>query len=536
MPINLLICSIIGIMITALRQQFQTLGKIDIKNISLPRKEYCITALALLTLASLAAAWQARKVYSAYVTKKSHDNLLESIREPNLNLRKIYRIETHGVSDWAKEEYRNKPIPNTLFESQANVNLSLDRVRREDFLASIREPSLDLNKVEREEQSIPLWAQTNFILNSICLSKHSQNFVADLRLKSALDSFNLLFLELFISLKDEMLDSQELLEIKFYERESVNTNKDRVEKLFEIFYKKVQEITDQAICESFLQEVLNRDPESISLAMSETLLEELILLNAEFPEIMFDVIGEMHNKIEKNYGKNYSKLKDSFSEFYTNMGKRFKKPNFQKSLISSNLKKISKRFNSVLSSVLVKRYEVLQEKNKTLINEFQNSENYDPESKVHFSICNVTELSSTGKKTVEHWIGKIRHELTVQAHLFAELGMAKELDVLLKKEKTLFSMKNDIWALLKISYLRNDLLEVIYSNRKSQVLQAIVLIDPNNLGELEFARKIILKLDGKFWDDYYDYSEGDSRKAEQGINFTRLIEEKLNQLQREEGA
>lgn len=391
-------------MIAQISKHVCFVGDFIIKNISPPRKEYCITALAILALASFASVWTIKKNYFS----------------------------------------AEKILPTLQLEGNDQKNY------------------------------FP------YIIN-------------DQKIKLHLDLFNKNILHSFTLLEMEMLNSKELLEIKFCDEWDTNKNKKYLDSLFKVFFTRIHLILTTKTQKSELLRAMNCGHEYISLTMHETLSKEIILLNKNLNEIVFKIIKQMHKKIIKNNCNFSSK---PFTDYHTNMEESI-------FIINDELWKVTKQFENAFSFHLKKRYEKLEKKNKALIIDFLNSENFDCKNKIHtISMYNYEILKSV--KSVEQWTGKIRDELNRQTFLFAELGMVSELDKLLKKEKTLFVMMN-IWMLLKLCVIipkdlirqkvifnptKDGVLQALYSNRKMQCLNALKPTNSKNDEDLEICKVI----------------------------------------------
>ncbi len=499
-------------MITALRQQVHIFEKFDIKKISLPRKEYCITALALLTLTSLAAAWQIKKRF--FSAKK----ILLTPQSPEPE-----------PSEIVEETHRHESVPNDLFESQENVNLALGRIKKENFLASIREPNLDLNKVERKEQSIPLWAIEIYQLQSqrVILFSSIRNFNGNLnsvlleKLKNSIEICNEQLLECIKTVENQILESEEIKAIQYEAGMHVSKNQERLKELENKFFEMVEAEVEKALKVANLLEWLAFDSEFFTLEIAEKIISKLSLTNGSFFLFFVRAIEKIEMQIRNNYGKYYKNFQYALQENNLRLSQMSGVPNFQKAILELKIKKMS----SSLREIFVQNFEAVESANDQLIMKFRASENFDENNPFHKFLCKRINLESESRKEVEHWVGKIRDELTIQGQLLTLLGDANGLKKLLTREGVLYSSRDAVWMQLKICKGNKEILEVLFLNRKEQFFQALMLINPKNSEELEIVREIINQIGRGFWNDYSDYCGGDLRKVNQGITFRRLLQE-----------
>lgn len=422
-------------MITALRKQVHSF---DIKNVSLPRREYCITAMALLTLAAVAAAWQVKKFYTYYKIEKE-------------------------IPECAKEEYRNRSVLNPLFESQENVQLALSNIekvekekreKREELLFSIRE----FNPVQLHSAK-----EGDFLRNISLLKKEIGG--------------------LYLDFVKEVLGYERLNTVssEFAKKELVTHWEETLKNL----YAKLKKLPEEKILPLEVFEQVRSSSQEVSPVLVRECLDDLKLV---FSRFVYKAIGVVQHKFQLKLTGRYEfspnesvaglmEQYDAFCESYVNSKKgrnwRGRPESGTTRLINETETEIRLAFSELESQFS----ELNNNRREALLREIQTLED---------------ELGPTPKQKLSLTIFDKRKEmdfpsvLSKKLFLLVYLGRVSEVNDFLRKEKDhLLFLKNNPWTLLKASGENTKIMETIYRHCKDAILREYQTMDQDNLNEVE---------------------------------------------------
>ena len=443
-------------MITALRQQVQNLEKFEIKNISLPRKEYCITALAIVALATIAALWKIKKSFFSAEKIEKEDSF--------------------------------ESLPNELFLSQSNVDVSLRNIQRVD------QELERLENVERKKREI-LFASIH-AFEHVQLHNHKEGDFL-----KVLKEFKSELTDCLFNFTKNILSYRALNEVNINQDDERNIEllKDTVQHL----HKEIKQLVIEKWISSKKIEQLKQKSKKISPVMLQTHLDNLKITLSCF---VYDALRIVQDKFAKKFtgefdykndgpGGDLNKNKQGFIEFSNKYTKSIESYYRGRTIpgemilileTEKEIKSTFEEFEKEFSELFNYRKNILSKE----ILYLENMLNPSDEQKAFLKIFERGEEFD------------IKNALSKKLFLLAFLNKASDLDDFLKAEKNHFLfLRNNPWALLKACVdmpsdlallfkeekivFRKEAIDVIWNHCKRDISREYVNMDKESKQEVQ---------------------------------------------------